>query len=501
MTQQHKKDLKTKGINVLKNVLRGVAILFFGVIILAGLVSFSFGSFLSIIISGLAIFIALPYFNRFTQQKFKYCLPTWGKAIVLIILFFVALSLIGDSDKTNTSTIPVQEEKINLKELTAEEVLDKYLSYFNYKGISDRLNKIKSEKQLASGTILKSLETYESYLAQRNVLNSDWINTCNQAKNIFKQDVCGNITQNLNRWNNFERKFEVLSKSIVEESEDTIKIKVEHNTIFDNTFQINETLGETTYILKKENENWKINDLIDNTGKLFSDTEELEKGKTEDNKAIQEEREAYQKIKEIVDKAIQEQQQLNQFKSKLSTTINAIIPSERIISIDLGNYNNQTDKYVISITYYFKDVWLADNYLQVMSDASDIFKVVFPVNSKIYQVQTTVKEKYKDNYGNTQERYLARTSMNRETYSKINWQGFESSKLSNIANVNFYGDSIYKDLKDLEDKSKQWQSVPSGGFPMIEGAPTSLCDDVEEQCSTYGECDTYEMLKSQGMCR
>lgn len=484
-----------------KAVGRVIAIIFFSVVIIVALFSFSFTSFLSIIISALAIFVALPYFNKFTKQKFKYRFPTWIKVISLIVLFFIAISLIGDSEKTYKEPTSVAEEELNLKDMTAEEVLDKYISYFDYRGISDRLNKIKSEKQLASGVILKSLETDESYLTQRTSLNSDWINTCNQAKNIFKQNVCGNITQNLNRWNNIERNFEILSKDVIEETGDIVKIKVEHKTLFDNTFQVNETLGESTYILKKQDENWKVNDLIDDSGKLFSETEELEKRKSDNDKALQEEQESYKKIKEIVDKAIQEQQQLNQFKSKLSTAINGVIPSERVISIDLGNYDNQTDKYVVSITYYFKDVWLADNYLQVMSDASDIFKVVFPVNSKIYQVQTTVKEKYNDDYGHTQERYLARTSIDRATYTKINWEGFKSSNLDSIAYVAFYGDSIYKYLKELEDTSKRWQSVPSSGFPMIEGAPASLCDDVKEQCNIYGECDTYEMLKSQGICR
>ncbi len=485
-----------------KAVGRVIAIIFFGFVIIVALSSFSFMSLLSILISALSIFIALPYFNKFAKQKFNYRIPTWIKVITLIVLFFVAISLIEDSKKA--SELPdtlAEEEKLNLKEMTPEQVLDKYISYFNYKGISDRLNKISFEKQLASGIILESLETDESYLTKRKLLNSDWMKTCNQAKTIFKQDVCGNITQNLNRWNNIKREFEVLSKETIEETDNTIKIKVKHKTTFDNTFQINETIGESTYILKKQGDYWKINDLIEESGKLFSETANLEKRRQDDDNSIQKERETYQKIKEVVDKAIEEQQQFNQFKSKLSNAINSIIPNDRIISIDLGNYNNQTDEYVVSITYYFKDVWLVDNYLQVMSDASDIFKAVFPVNSKIYQVQTTVKEKYTDDYGHPQERYLARTSMNRETYTKINWEGFESSKLDRIANVAFYGDSIYKDLKELEDATKQWQNVPSGGFPIIEGAPASLCDDVKEQCSIYGECETYEMLKSQGTCR
>lgn len=436
---------------------------------------------------------------------------------LLFILSFVSCQKAQEGVQNDVSYIPL--EQIKVEEMTPEQVLDKYISYFNYKGISDRLNKISLEKQLASGILLESLEVEETYLTKRLSLNSDWIKTCNEAKKTcneakttFKKDLsktdCGNVIQDLDRGNNIRREFEVLSKEIIEESDNIVKIKTKHKTTFDNTFQINETIGESVYILKKRDDSWKVYDKSDEKGKLFSEVANLDKRKEDSEKSIQEEMDFFQKIKDIVDgyrdivdKAIQEQQKLNQFKQQLFNVINEILYSERIISIDLGNYNNQKDKYVISITYYFEDVWLADNYLQVMSDASDIFKAVFPVNPKIYQVQTTVKEKYKDDYGNTQERYLARISMNRETYNKINWKEFESSKLDKIAYVAFYGDSFYKDLKDLGDRSKQWQNVPSGGYPMIEGAPASLCDDAKEQCSIYGECDTYEMLKSQGICR
>ena len=251
MSHTPKIDLKTKTVSILKSILRVIVILFFSIIILIGLFSFSTLNFFSIVISSIAIFIALPYFNKFTSSKFNYRVPTWIKAIALIVMFFVAISLIDNSEKDSKIPSSANEpEKLNLGEMTAEQVLDKYTSYFNYKGISDRLNKISFEKQLASSVILEMLETDESYLSKRKSLNSDWLNTCSQATNIFKQDVCGNMTQNLNRWNSIERKFEILSKEVIEETGDIVKIKVKHKTIFDNTFQVNETLGETIYILK-----------------------------------------------------------------------------------------------------------------------------------------------------------------------------------------------------------------------------------------------------------
>jgi len=101
------------------------------------------------------------------------------------------------------------------------------------------------------------------------------------------------------------------------------------------------------------------------------------------------------------------------------------------------------------------------------------------------------------------ERYLAKSSMDRSTYKKINWQGFEHKNLDNIATVNFYGDSLYKSLTDWEESYDEWEaSYESIGsnFGLVEGAPAGMCGDAKKECVESGYCETYNELKSFGIC-
>ena len=134
-------------------------------------------------------------------------------------------------------------------------------------------------------------------------------------------------------------------------------------------------------------------------------------------------------------------------------------------------------------------------------DSTKLFKKVFPIDNRIYQIQIIVKEKYKDNYGNNLEKNLAKVMMNKDTYELINWEGFESSNLNEITSVSFYGDSFYKSLKDLSNSMDGWQDSSNDFYPSgINGQTPSLCDDIELQCEEYGDCELYEIMQQQGQC-
>ena len=76
----------------------------------------------------------------------------------------------------------------------------------------------------------------------------------------------------------------------------------------------------------------------------------------------------------------------------LQTKVKTSLPNNEIISFDFNGYNNQTGKYVIAITYYFKDQMLVDDYLGFLVDAEKIYKAIF-TNSTRYYINRSEQEK------------------------------------------------------------------------------------------------------------
>lgn len=192
-------------------------------------------------------------------------------------------------------------------------------------------------------------------------------------------------------------------------------------------------------------------------------------------------------------------------KEKIDVAVKKVLSSDQIISIDLKRHSEKG--YTVSLAYYFEESWveglLVDDYLEVLHDASKLFREIFLVDSGIYKIEILAQEEYRDDYGHRQVQPLARTSMERAVYNKINWEGFEASSLDKITDVTFYKRTMYTDLKKLQDLSKEMPTLrtpPSAGVQSIPGAPATLCEDVKEECFELGECEVYESLKSLGQC-
>jgi len=395
------------------------------------------------------------------------------------MLFVISILLLESSpEKTEVSTKTEKvSETINLEDMTSEEILNEYLALQSYENLQQRINNYE-----------KMIKFTDGFLKELSQLSLDFLkklkDSCDKANHYCKGiEVIGKKSLNCESCYGGKNQYEVKSVNIINESNEEI--------IFEVSFIENNQENSTNYKLKKIDNIWKIIDADTGRGWVSQTINLDEIEAIYRNLSIEAEKVVIQ-LKEIYDDAREQQQIIN----GISNAILSVIDEERIISVNLERSENDPNKYVFSITYYFKDIWLADNYLQVMSDSSDIFKAIFPISPKIYQVQITVKEKYKDDYGYTQERYLARTMMNRDTYRRVNWDGFKSSNLDKVTSVAYYGDSFYKSLKDLQDTLESWETTPSiGGYQTIEGAPADLCSDVKNECLEYGACDTYELLK------
>jgi len=421
----------------------------------------------------------------------------------LLGLGILGLSLLLLSITVGCSTSTENNQTVNLKGLSAERVLDQYLSNFNFVGVTEKLAMSTKQKELSCGFKLEDIKVDEEYWKQRKSLNDELIATCIELRNEVELDFCGGAVSILKYWENMTRNITVLSKKQSEENSDTIKIEISYEsefTLYDNTSM---NTYNVTFILKKDaNSIWKVCDYVDEFGRLGSGIPDyLNARKLELENSLKKEKEILKQLKSY----------LLTFQ-QTSAAIGSVIPSERIIGKYLYYYDNDSTKYVVGIIYYFKGEFLTDDYLQIMSDSSELFKETFSLNPSIYQVQTIVKEKYADEYGNSQEKYLARTLMDRDTYNKINWEEFKSSNLDKVAQVSFYGNSLYKSLSELRDNLQGWRDFSMGEIPTlwempileetptIENAPANLCDDAKIQCNQYEDCEVYNMLKAQGMC-
>jgi len=208
----------------------------------------------------------------------------------LIFYSFLFFSLLVHGCVSNQQTS-------NVIHKSPEQVLEEYISLFSYTGISERLNKLKAEKELAMGYTLDSLNADISYLQDIKNINSEWYSLCKEVEILSGKNPCAG---NLDRFEKINRNFEILSKEIIEETSDTAKIKIKYRNTFNTTLAVNVSEGEMTYILEKVDDYWKISDFINEKGELLSGTDELTTKKQEDSKLIQEDKQTINEIKSQV---------------------------------------------------------------------------------------------------------------------------------------------------------------------------------------------------------
>src|SRR3989338_4600499 len=472
-----------------KAIGRGIAFFTFGIVILVGLFSLSFRGFIAILLAAFGIIVALPNFNKLTKKKFKKVFPTWSKVLTIVVIFILAVMLLSsDSDKQE------QPKELNLKSMSSEQVLDNYLDLLNYNGVNELLSNNLQRQKLSSGIVEENLVLDYDYRQSLQKEFEDLQNLCNQLKQLGS-DFCNDGIYDLLSQRETNT-MELFSLEVTEESETEVKTRAKFNVVTENDRNSTEVKRDITYILKKEDKVWKVNDYIDDDGKLLSEKLNVEKQKEDYKKSLEKMRSLFSELK----KPLEDVKNIYQLAGNLKAKVQSSLPDNQIISFDFGSYNNQTDKFVLEITYYFKEQWLVDDYLGFMGDAAKIYQAIFTNSNQIMQVQITAKQKYNDDYGNEQEKFLGRSLMTKSTADKINWASFESSKLDQIAEVAYYGDSFYKDLKDLQGQLESWQSVPSYSGGEFGYLPSSICSDAKSQCQAYGECDTLDMLRSQGMC-
>lgn len=424
----------------------------------------------------------------------------WGKGLIIagIIICIIAFILILSTvlfGPPFTFLVTEKVEKIYLKGLTPLKVVQKYNQYSSFEEYEQAIEHLEIQQQMTTSyknqSILEEILFYKDQIINRNKFKYlfDEIYSSPNVLEYIKDSVI-----RINNTFNEKHNYIYLSYNLINETNDKSFVMVSFWLTISYGLD-NETIeNNVTYVLLKEKNVWKISDIM-----LFNGT--LESEMYPISEKMKSRKELYQEKDKIFSKyaaSFFKLKKLSNLNNEIKEAISKTIDSSRIIKFNIYDYKTEEGKLFISIIYYFKGKFLSSNYITTEYDAAGIFKSVFPIYGDIEEIEVISKESYKDDYGYTQERYLSKISMNRDTYNQIEWGGFEATNLDKITPVSFYGNSLYKDLKDLQAQMGQYQS---GSYPGVtDDLPSYVCSDAKTQCQSYGECETYEMLQSIESC-
>lgn len=173
------------------------------------------------------------------------------------------------------------------------------------------------------------------------------------------------------------------------------------------------------------------------------------------------------------------------------------ISKERIYN--LSGFLDKDDKIVgIYAQIFYEKTIFVDEYLKVAFDSSDIYQILFSENPDLVAIGIVFIKKDLDDYGNIQYKLLAETTMIRETYNKINWDNFERSSIPKITPFRYHGkNSIYKSLIDLDKSLRAYRDMGNFDESISNFNP---CEELQQQCFTYQECEEIDIAKQAGVC-
>lgn len=425
----------------------------FGVLFFIIGIGFLGGSIVGgILIMIFSVLIIYPHGKVVKPLKVKMSSRIKVYLVILIFAVIIVFAFFPENTQNGAEQItPQKNTNLNLENLSAEEVLDTYVANFNYNGLIDRINKLKAEKELATGYALESLETDIDYLDKLESGISDHETICKEAETVFGQEVCGKLLSNFNVYRTIKRDFRVLSKEVVDLDSNKASITLKHEMIFGDYSGTNKSSGETTYLLKKEDGKWKIYDFIIENGGLSSELDDIKKRKDENGRSIQALRANYEEIKSIVEKARETLALQNKIKT-IENVRDAILltnTSFEVVQITAIYDPSLTDSLAA----------LGDDYVGMLDESSRIFKQVFPLNYEIDEATIVFYKTERDVYGNPTDKLLGKVTLSRSEYNKINWNGFSSKNLEKIGKVQFYGKSSIKELEDLQEQLEEQRAM------------------------------------------
>lgn len=117
---------------------------------------------------------------------------------------------------------------------------------------------------------------------------------------------------------------------------------------------------------------------------------------------------------------------------ELARSILGVSKNDTSSSFTEGSYNGETK--TLTVNYDFFPVGVGDLTEETSDKMSSFFKSFYSQNTEVQNVIVIVALPYNDNFGNTNWYNKMSFGLTRETYNKINWDGFNTFDLWKISN-------------------------------------------------------------------
>ena len=483
-------DKKGKTARIFLEIGRYFALVLFGLLLLAALMTFSthpVNALLMLVLLLVGILIALPQYNSWSKKLIPLSI---GKKILILcaILFLVVLIIPSEESETH-----VQQEEVVLAQSSPEELIESYVALLSSNSQSERINNYEQRTALADGFAKELLEHQRDYDREMLVVARELRSSCRELQSLIGENFCGDTPDEV--VSGFNTRTVTLNADIssVETVDGDTLVTIQYNRTM--VFLGNSTSqsSELTFVVEKINDLWYIVDYVSNNTRDSSHVDLVEYRREIDS--LREE-DILVFVNTLVARAKYEQQ--------LSTTVRAeiarVVGEPRILDVQVGFLSPTSNEVGVKVHTLHRKEFLGDDYLIVARDSTRIYERSFGAADTITSVEVHVSEEVTDAYGHDQLEFLAKTHMTRETHTRINWDGFAHERLAEVTPFAFYGDSLYKSLIDLQASLNAYESVSSQYRLADMGAPASLCADAQAQCRAYGECETIDVLKSLGTC-
>lgn len=427
--------VKPKTEDPLTTIGKGVSYIFgwfFGIIFLLVGLGALFSSFLSGLIMFFVAAIIIPPSRAWLENRFEWMRFRTGVRVVIVIVLLIIAMKIDSGDDSSIST----SEKKDI-EPSPEEVIKKYAPSETVKSIAREIAVINSALNYSSGYNEDYIKQARQYLSTVKILCSKYTSSCRSAESYYtEKNQKVNLTCAPCPLDSPNYSFVLINVSQVEENG--------NESIYNVTYSMDGNVSSTLYKLEKIDGEWKV------VNRKISGEWITEKSLAERDKDLEKIIDLYKNRTALMERYNSYVETLKAFETELET----VVGEGNIIDVQFGDEKDGT--LAVSIWYYFSAEWLTDDYLEAMDEAAAIYKYIY-TSEVVSSVKITTIELYRDEYGNVQQRTLAESSMDKSTAAKINWEYFESQNLDDITHFEFYQDSLFKSLEDLQEELERSQ--------------------------------------------
>lgn len=174
---------------------------------------------------------------------------------ILVFTFIILILLVSGCQNEN------KIESVN----SAEEVVKEFCLLSSAKGYSEIISNNYLKKDLSTGYLLQYIDINNKNYEEQLPLEQEFFSLCTEVDKYYNINSCTNPE-------NIILKNKIISSELIEGNitNAKIKLKYENKLNFDDKF-CNKTIIDKTYVLKKINQDWKIEDIINSEGVALSD--------------------------------------------------------------------------------------------------------------------------------------------------------------------------------------------------------------------------------------